>query len=63
VLPADVDATTGPMWISHRDLIQAFRCALTTSLDYGVFFAMSSAARGGWDLVDAERRLGYRPQD
>ena len=61
--PPDVDDTTARMWISHRDLTQIVRLALRTEIRYGVFYAMSSAAGDHWDIADAERRLGYRPQD
>jgi uronate dehydrogenase len=50
-------------WLSPRDAVELFWCALTApNVDYTVAYGASANKRGWWDLSSAER-LGYRPAD
>jgi uronate dehydrogenase len=50
-------------WLSPRDAVELFYCALTApDVDYTVAYGASANKRGWWDLSSAER-LGYRPAD
>jgi uronate dehydrogenase len=50
-------------WLSPRDAVELFHCALTAPhVGYTVAYGASANKRGWWDLSSAER-LGYRPAD
>jgi uronate dehydrogenase len=50
-------------WLSPRDAVELFHCALTApDVGYTVAYGASANKRGWWDLSSAER-LGYRPAD
>lgn len=49
-------------WFGDDDLGRMLLAALTADVGYGVYFAMSATALGSYDLSDAERDLGYWPQ-
>jgi uronate dehydrogenase len=50
-------------WLSPRDAVELFYCALTApDVGYTVAYGASANKRGWWDLSSAER-LGYRPVD
>jgi uronate dehydrogenase len=50
-------------WLSPRDAVELFHCALTApDVGYTVAYGASANTRGWWDLSSAER-LGYRPVD
>jgi len=50
-------------WLSPRDAVELFHCALTApDVGYTVAYGASANERGWWDLSSAER-LGYRPAD
>jgi len=50
-------------WLSPRDAVELFYCALTApNVGYTVAYGASANKRGWWDLSSAER-LGYRPAD
>jgi uronate dehydrogenase len=50
-------------WLSPRDAVELFYCALTApDVGYTVAYGASANKRGWWDLSSAER-LGYRPAD
>jgi NAD+ dependent glucose-6-phosphate dehydrogenase len=51
------------MWLSHGDLGRLVIGALESTCRYGVYFGVSANRRRRWDLTDAERDLGYVPQD
>jgi uronate dehydrogenase len=50
-------------WLSPRDAVELFYCALTApDVGFTVAYGASANKRGWWDLGSAER-LGYRPSD
>jgi uronate dehydrogenase len=50
-------------WLSPRDAVELFYCALTAPhVGYTVAYGASANKRGWWDLSSAEQ-LGYRPAD
>lgn len=56
-------ARTECTWLSHRDLVQLVTCSLTTDVRFGIYYGVSDNRRRFWDIADAERDLGYHPQD
>ena len=51
-------------WLSHRDLVQLVRRSLSAeSVGYGIYYGVSNNRKRFWDITDAERDLGYHPQD
>lgn len=71
--PADADgrrdlAWYRAMWLSNRDFVQLFTNAITASAEGWPARCITvngvSGNRGtGWDLAEAERLVGYRPED
>jgi nucleoside-diphosphate-sugar epimerase len=51
------------IWLSHRDLIQLVELSVSSDIPFGIYFAISANAGRFLDLSNAERDLGYRPQD
>lgn len=50
-------------WLSPRDAVELFYCALTASdVGFTVAYGASANRRGWWDL-DSAKRLGYQPAD
>ncbi len=54
---------TRSTWLSHRDLIQLVRCSLAADVKFGIYYGVSNNKKRFWDISDAERELGYRPED
>jgi len=50
-------------WCSPRDLAQLLEKCLRTDLAFGVFFGVSNNTGRFWDVSNAQRLLGYEPQD
>ena len=50
-------------WLSHRDLLQLVKCSLTADVEFGIYYGVSDNRKRFWDISNAERELGYRPQD
>ena len=50
-------------WLSHRDCAQLFKKALDSNVDFGVYFGVSGNRDRFWDISNAEKELGYKPQD
>lgn len=50
-------------WLSHRDLRQLFDCSLTAKTAFGIYYGVSNNTQRCWDITNAERELGYHPQD
>ncbi len=50
-------------WLSHRDLLQLVKCSLTANVEFGIYYGVSDNRKRFWDISNAERELGYRPQD
>ncbi len=63
----DDDPTRDPRhastWLSHRDLVQLVRRSLVADVDFGIYYGVSNNSKRFWDISDAERDLGYHPQD
>jgi NAD+ dependent glucose-6-phosphate dehydrogenase len=51
------------MWLSERDTVELFRCAVQTPVRFGVYYATSDNPNRRWDMTDTMVHLGYRPQD
>ncbi len=50
-------------WLSHRDLLQLVKCSLLADVGFGIYYGVSNNRGRFWDISDAERELGYHPQD
>ncbi len=50
-------------WLSHRDLVQLVQCSLQADVAFGIYYGVSNNHRRFWDISNAERELGYHPQD
>lgn len=50
-------------WLSHRDLLQLVKCSLEAEVGFGIYYGVSDNKRRFWDISNAERELGYHPQD
>jgi nucleoside-diphosphate-sugar epimerase len=51
------------MWLSHRDCIEAHRCALEADTDYQLAYVISNNTRRVFDLAETTAALGYAPKD
>lgn len=51
------------MWLSERDTVEVFRCAVEAPVTFGVYYATSDNKNRRWDMTDTMLELGYRPQD
>lgn len=49
--------------ISSRDLIQLFSKALTSNVSFGIYFGISNNSHSFLDISNAEKDLGYLPQN
>jgi nucleoside-diphosphate-sugar epimerase len=50
-------------WLSHKDLIQLVRKAIYSNIEFGVYYGVSNNKGRFWDISNAEKDLGYQPQD
>ena len=51
------------VWLSHRDLVQLVQKSIEAPISYGIFYGVSNNRRRFWDISDAQKMLGYQPQD
>lgn len=51
------------IWLSHRDLAALVERCVSADVGFGIYFGSSNNRTRIWDLSDAERDLGYSPQD
>ena len=51
------------MFLSKRDCVQAFRCALEVPTQFVLGYAISNNDRKVFDLNETRQNLGYNPQD
>lgn len=51
------------MWLSERDTVEAFRCAVEAPVRFGIYYVTSDNPNRRWDMTDTMLELGYRPQD
>lgn len=66
VLPDDRPAAQARwrrLWLSHRDLVQLISLSLRSNLEFGIFYGISANRDSPYDIGDAFRDLGYRPED
>jgi UDP-glucose 4-epimerase len=50
-------------WLSHRDLAQLVKKSLLAEIKFGIYFGVSNNAKRFWDISNAEKELGYQPED
>jgi nucleoside-diphosphate-sugar epimerase len=50
-------------WLSHRDLVQLVKCSLEAEVGFGIYYGASNNRGRFWDISEAQRDLGYQPQD
>ncbi|MFH0838772.1 MAG: NAD(P)-dependent oxidoreductase [Candidatus Omnitrophota bacterium] len=67
-VPEDNPASYGgdymrAIFLSHRDLIQAFTKALEIDTDFLAAFAVSNNSTNVFDLAETKKKLGFSPQD
>jgi NAD(P)-dependent dehydrogenase (short-subunit alcohol dehydrogenase family) len=54
------------MWLSNRDLVRLFECAVEAELDDQLFVVVNGMSNNSgmrWDLSGAQELLGYSPED
>lgn len=51
------------MWLSHRDCVEAHRCALEMETDYQLAYVISNNDRRVFDLDETTKATGYKPKD
>jgi nucleoside-diphosphate-sugar epimerase len=51
------------MWLSHRDCVEAHRCALEVNTDFMIAYAVSNNDRRVFDLESTKETLGFVPKD
>ena len=51
------------MWLSHRDCVEAHRCALEADVGFTNAYVISRNERRVFDLEETERVLGYHSKD
>lgn len=49
-------------WFGPEDLIQMIRLSIDTDVRFGIYFGVSAAELGVWDIGNARRDLGYEPR-
>ena len=50
-------------WLSHRDTVQLVRRSIETPVKFGIYYGISRNTRRTWDISNAEKDLGYAPED
>lgn len=50
-------------WLSHGDLCHLIDCCLRSNVQFGIYYGVSNNSRRFWDIANAQRDLGYNPQD
>ena len=61
ILHGDEDARR--QWCSPRDLTQLIVKSIESDVPFGIFFGVSNNTGRYWDISNAERLVGYRPED
>ncbi|MBW4576549.1 MAG: NAD(P)-dependent oxidoreductase [Aphanothece sp. CMT-3BRIN-NPC111] len=62
--PNSADAPILRTWCSPRDLAQLVRRSLdTNNLGFQIFYAVSGNRRSFWDISNAQKLVGYQPED
>ncbi len=52
-------------YLTRRDLVHLYHCAIEAPeyLKFAIFYGVSNNTWRFWDISDAQRLIGYRPQD
>jgi len=51
-------------WISARDMAQlVWRCIEAEDVRFGIYYGISNNTRKYWDISNAQREIGYAPED
>ncbi|HEX4212512.1 MAG TPA: NAD(P)-dependent oxidoreductase [Candidatus Dormibacteraeota bacterium] len=50
-----------PGWFGPEDLAQMIRLSVESEVRFGIYFGVSAAELGVWDIENARRELGYEP--
>ncbi|HVY69108.1 MAG TPA: NAD(P)-dependent oxidoreductase [Verrucomicrobiae bacterium] len=50
-------------WVSPRDLVQIIVKSIEAPVSFGIFFAVSNNTGRFWDISNAQKLLGYQPED
>jgi len=50
-------------WLSHRDLIELFKKSIFSDVNFGIYYGVSNNKGRYWDISNAQKELGYKPQD
>ena len=50
-------------WLSHRDLAQLVKKSISARINFGIYYGVSNNDGRFWDIANAEKELGYIPQD
>lgn len=50
-------------WLSHRDLVQLVQKSIESDVGFGIYYGVSNNTGRFWDISNAERDLGFVPQD
>lgn len=48
-------------WLSHKDLVNLFKRAIETDVNYGTYYGVSDNEDAIWDITNAINELGYKP--
>ncbi len=48
--------------IYDEDLIDLYKCAIKTEIDYGIYYGVSNNTNKPWDISNAINELKYKPQ-
>ncbi|MEE2752726.1 MAG: NAD(P)-dependent oxidoreductase [Candidatus Latescibacterota bacterium] len=51
------------MWLSHRDCVEAHRCAVEVETEYQLAYVISNNDRRVFDLEETTKTLGYKSKD
>ncbi len=58
-----IDKVAPNVWLSHRDLLHLIRRSILSDIPFGIYYGVSNNRVNFWDISNAKRELGYRPED
>lgn len=61
--PKPLSARMLATWLSHRDTVQLVRRGIESEVKFGIYYGISRNTRRTWDISNAEKDLGYAPED
>ncbi len=50
-------------WLSHKDLVQLVKKSILSDVKFGIYYGVSNNKGRFWDISNAEKDLGFKPQD